>query len=102
MIIVNKGKIVADDSTEKIQKGTSTKQIITVEFDKEPSKNLLKNIAGVNTVRLIKNNTWQIESSSEKDIRAEVFQWAVQNNLTVLAMQKEEQKLEDVFKELTK
>lgn len=102
VIIINKGKIVADDTTEKIQKGAGNKQIITVEFDKEPTKNSLKNIVGVSNVRQISGNTWQLESSSEKDIRAEVFQYAVHNQLAVLAMQKEERKLEDVFKQLTK
>ena len=102
VIIINKGKIVEDDTTEKIQKGIGNKQIITVEFDKEPSKNSLKNIHGVSDIRKIKENVWQLETTSDRDLRAEIFQYAVQNNLAVLAMQKEEQKLEDVFKQLTK
>jgi hypothetical protein len=36
------------------------------------------------------------------DIRPEVFRFAVDHQLTVLAMQKEELKLEEVFQELTK
>lgn len=102
VIIINKGKIVADGATANIQKSTSNKQIITVEFDKETSKNSIKNIPGVQSVKQLKDNIWEIESSSEKDVRAEVFQYAVKNQLAVLSMQKEEQKLEEVFKQLTK
>jgi ABC-2 type transport system ATP-binding protein len=46
VIIINKGEIVANDTTEHLQKNT-TKQVITVEFDKDVSVNTLKSIQGV-------------------------------------------------------
>jgi gliding motility-associated transport system ATP-binding protein len=103
VIIVNNGQIVANDTTAVIQNTqTRNKQLITVEFDKETSRNSLKNIPGVNDAKNIKGTTWQIEVISDKDIRPDLFQYAVQNGLTVLTLQKEEQRLEDVFKHLTK
>jgi hypothetical protein len=39
---------------------------------------------------------------STDDIRPHVFQFAVSSGLAVLMLNKEEQKLEDVFKQLTK
>lgn len=101
VIIINKGEIVANESTANLQKNTS-KQLYTVEFDKAVSKNSLKNIEGVNEVTQINDNTWQISTGIEKDIRKEIFDFAVNNKLAVLTMNKEEQKLEDVFKQLTK
>ena len=103
VIIVNNGQIVANDITSVIQNTqTKNKQFITVEFDKETTRNSLKNINGVFDAKNIKENTWQIEVHSDKDVRAEIFQYAVQNGLAVLTLHKEEQKLEDVFKHLTK
>lgn len=102
VIIINKGKIVADNPTSELQKGRGDKQIISVEFDKTTSKSALQNIPGVHTVKNISGNTWQIIASQTKDIRADIFQFAVQNNLAVLTLQKEEQNLEDVFRELTR
>ncbi|MBA3970600.1 MAG: gliding motility-associated ABC transporter ATP-binding subunit GldA [Bacteroidetes bacterium] len=103
VIIVNNGRIVANDTTAVIQNTqTRNKQIVTVEFDRETSRNSLKNIDGVVDAINIKGMTWQLEVHSEKDIRPDVFQYAVQNGLTVLTLQKEEQRLEDVFKHLTK
>ncbi len=101
VIIINKGEIVANESTANLQKNTS-KQLYTVEFDKAVSKNSLKSIDGVNEVTQINDNTWQISTGIEKDIRKEIFDFAVNNKLAVLTMNKEEQKLEDVFKQLTK
>lgn len=101
VIIINKGEIVANEATSTLQKNTN-KQIYTVEFDKAVSKNSLKSIAGVTEVNQINDNTWQISTGAEKDIRKEIFDFAVSNKLSVLTLNKEEQKLEDVFKALTK
>lgn len=101
VIIINKGEIVANESTQNLQKNTS-KQVYTVEFDASISKNSIKSISGVREVEQVSENTWKISSSEDRDIRKEIFDFAVQNKLSVLTLNKEEQKLEDVFKQLTK
>lgn len=101
VIIINKGAIVADDTTENIQKTKGNKQIITVEFDKDTTAEKVITIAGISSAKKIKENTWQLIADSAQDVRPSIFQYAVQNNLSVLTLQKEEQKLEDVFKALT-
>jgi len=100
VIIISRGSIVADKSTQELKKSGSNKVTVTVEFDKVTSRSALNAIKGVEDSKNVSGNTWQITSSSEKDIRADIFNFAVQNQLTVLTIQKEEQKLEDVFKEL--
>jgi ABC-2 type transport system ATP-binding protein len=103
VIIVNNGQIVANDITSVLQNSqTKNKQLITVEFDKETSLISLKAIEGVFDAKNIKGNSWQIEVHSEKDIRTDIFQYAVKNGMAVLTLHKEEQRLEDVFKQLTK
>jgi ABC-2 type transport system ATP-binding protein len=103
VIIINKGQIVANNETRELQKTQAQNSyIITVEFDKPAARNALKNIGFVTDAKNIRDNVWQLEVRSEKDIRPDVFQFAVQNKLAVLTLNKEEQKLEDVFKRLTK
>lgn len=101
VIIINKGQIVADQPTAELQKGSGDKQIITVEFDKETTRSALKNILGVQEAKNIAGNVWQLTASVQNDIRPSIFQFAVNNGLAVLTLQKEEQKLEEIFKELT-
>jgi ABC-2 type transport system ATP-binding protein len=101
VIIINKGEIVANESTQTLQKNTN-KQLYTVEFDKTVSRNSLKAIDGVTEVHQINETTWQITTGIEKDIRKAIFDFAVQNKISVLTLNREEQKLEDVFKQLTK
>jgi ABC-2 type transport system ATP-binding protein len=100
VIIINKGEIVANDETKNLRKHSS-KQIITIEFDKEVKENLLQTIPSIDQVKYLQNNTWQLITGATEDIRKEIFDFAVANNLSVLTLNKAEQKLEDVFKVLT-
>ncbi|MBV6483641.1 MAG: putative ABC transporter ATP-binding protein YxlF [Flavobacteriales bacterium] len=100
-IIINKGKIVANDTTIELQKQQSKTIILTVEFDKEVSKNQLEKIEGVSKALNKVANTWYFEIKSDQ-VRNNIYQFAMQNELTVLTIQKETQSLENVFKKLTK
>ncbi len=102
VIIIDKGKIVADDKVNALQlKGT--KNIYEVEFlhDKENILPKLKNIQGIDTVHQNTHNIYQCQSSYDRDLRAEIFNFAVQNELTLIGLSRKESSLEDVFKKLT-
>jgi ABC-2 type transport system ATP-binding protein len=101
VIIINKGNIVTDKETQVLQQGDQSKIVIIAEFDKAVSKSQLLKIAGVEDAANINGNTWQIVTGPQTDVRSDVFKFAVENGLSVLGMQREERKLEDVFKELT-
>jgi len=103
IIIINNGRIVADDKTGSIHSNTIEKfQTVVVEFDAEISSKLLKEIKGVTKVVKLENNNWLIQSKASEDIRAKVFNFAVKNKIAVLSLQKKEKNLEEVFRELTK
>jgi len=101
VIIINKGKIVADKSTRDLKSTEGGYAIITIEFDKEPNIAELRKISGVTEITVVNAKTLQIHATIEKDVRPDIFQFAVANQLTVLTIHKEEKKLEDVFKDLT-
>lgn len=103
IIIINKGKIVADDSIESITSKAEEDLItVLVEFDQEPDQKKLENIELVNKVARIDDKNWLVQNSEGKDIRQNIFQFAVDSGLAVLSMQKKEKSLEEVFQELTK
>jgi ABC-2 type transport system ATP-binding protein len=102
-IIINKGHIVADDKTSELSKYIATKSIVVVEFDKPVTKTQLFSISGVKSSRNVKENVWEIESTGDKDLRSDVFNFAIENKLTVLSLQKKEQaSIQEVFQHLTK
>lgn len=102
VIIIDKGKIVADEPKSNIYSIIKhPRQIVQVEFDKEISEQALQNILNVVKVQQIRKDLWLIEAEGEEDIRPALFSFAVKNNLTVLSLQKEESNLEEVFRHLT-
>ncbi len=101
VIIINKGRIMADAPTGEIQLLNEASRIIRVEFDKPADEEVLKQLKGVVDVIKEKNTVYKIFSQSEKDIRADIFNYAVKNGLVILAMDHEEQTLEQVFRQLT-
>ena len=99
VVIIDKGKIVADDKIEKLQQKLTGDTTITVEFKNEVKENELKNVAGVISV---KQNGKRILLKCDHDIREQLSQAASQNNWILLSMNLEEDSLEDVFQKLTK
>ena len=102
IIIIDRGMIKADEDKENIySKIKNIRQIVTVEFDRDPDENLLVSIPLVRNSKQVRLHTWVLEAEADQDIRPEIFSFAVRNNLTVLSMQKQESNLEEVFRELT-
>jgi ABC-2 type transport system ATP-binding protein len=99
VVIIDKGKIVADDKIEKLQQKLTGDTTITVEFKNEVKENELKNVAGVISV---KQNGKKFLLKCDHDIREQLSQAASQNNWILLSMNLEEDSLEDVFQKLTK
>lgn len=102
VMIINKGELVANKSAKELTSIATKKIVITVEFEGNIDEKKLISIAGVTKMEKIGNNTFQIESDAKTDLRNPLFNFAVNQGASVLTLQKEHQKLEDVFKELTK
>lgn len=102
VIIIDKGKIVADRPIGELSAITSGTEILLVEFDKPADEKLLKSLPGVKGVQHIKGNTYHLETNPDVDVRSAVFQMAVNSRLKVLTITRTERKLEEVFQLLTK
>ncbi|MFZ6051060.1 gliding motility-associated ABC transporter ATP-binding subunit GldA [Halocola ammonii] len=103
VIIINKGKIVADQDAEGLtHRFSGNGYTVLVEFSKPVEENQLLQIDGVASAVNVKDNNWTIQTNTEEDIRQRIFDFAVSQENSVLTMNRKEQRLEDVFKELTK
>ena len=102
VIIIDRGKLVADDKASSLRSRTQQNEALEVEFDREVEANLLLSIEGVQQAQRKAGNTWILVHAASIDIRPAVFRSAVENGLQVLGLQKSERGLEEVFKELTR
>ncbi len=102
VVIINKGRIVADDSTANLQHRIGNEIIVTAEFKQAVDRALLGNLKGIKSYEQLKDGKWNFVSEGNRDIREDIFNFAKEKNLTLLHLNKEEYSLEDVFKQLTK
>jgi ABC-2 type transport system ATP-binding protein len=102
VIIINKGKIVADDSTENLQGRVGNEVVVTAEFKQKIDKSLFGHIQGIKSIEQLKDGKWSFVSDGKRDVREDLFHFAKDRNFTLLHLNKEEYSLEDVFKQLTK
>ena len=102
VLIINKGKIVADSPIADLHNSVKGRTVVTVEFQQNTEKAMLEKITNVQSVKNIGKNNWQLTAPVENDIRPDIFQFAVSQKLTLLEMHKEVLGVEDIFQELTK
>lgn len=102
VIIINEGKIVADDQTAQLHQLQIGQDFVLVEFVEEVPVNELKSISGVKSVVKISNTEFKIEAAGKVDIRPAISQFVKKMNYTLLSMNKLEHGLEEVFRNLTK
>ena len=108
IMIIAKGKLVASDSPEGLQKlmGRSVCLNMEVKGDWEQIKGIIEGVEGVDTVEYEGEKEpgvakVQVVAKEEADIREAVFFALTEARLAILSMQQTEKSLEDIFLELT-
>jgi ABC-2 type transport system ATP-binding protein len=99
VIIINRGKIVADDKIEKLQQSFSKEYIISVQFKNIPT---IESIKGIDKNLKVLATKDGFTITAKEDIREKIAQKAAENNWLILSMNLEESSLEQVFQSLTK
>jgi ABC-2 type transport system ATP-binding protein len=99
VVIINKGKIVADDVIGKLKQGLSGDMQITIELKQQIPVDTLKQIQGVKDV---KQSGKKYVLRCEGDMREQISVAAATNGWILLSMSAEGESLEKVFQKLTK
>ena len=104
VIIINKGKILAIDTPENLEKKTQEKNviIITVEDKENNMEKIKKDIPEMLECKLIKNNDdgtkqYVLKSNVDVDLRRKLFDILPKKNITIFELKKAEKSLEDAF-----
>lgn len=100
VIIINKGKIVTDNTIENLVQEV-TAQIIVVEFDKTVNSELLSQLPNIQSYTQ-NGATWELVFTTEEDMRPSVFDFAQHNGLKTLQLSLLSKNLESVFREKTR
>ena len=104
VIIINKGKIIAIDTPENLEKATKEKNSIsiTVEDPKDNMQNLKEKIKEIETIEFKRDNNdgtkqYIVTSSSDVDLRKKLFEVLPKEEIVIFELKKTETTLEDAF-----
>ena len=104
VIIINKGKILAIDTPDNLEKQTQAENsiIITVEDKENKIEKINKKIPDIKEIKLIKDNEdgtkqYLIISKKDSDIRKQLFEELPKKNITIFELKQTETTLEDAF-----
>lgn len=107
IIIINRGKIVADGTSDELSAGFHGREILLAHLKAPPDALLAKarQVAGVEEVRQIPTDDGsagiRLESPAGMDMREALWKLAVAENWPILEMRRERLSLEEVFRGLT-
>lgn len=106
IVIINKGKIVADGTSETLRAQAQGKEMINVQIEAADGvdiKKALLDLASVETVQELeeKKDYFLVQSKPEHSSRKDVFDMCVKNKWYLTELTGKETKLEDVFREVT-
>ena len=104
VIIINKGKIIAIDTPENLEKATKEKNSISiiVEDPKDNMQNLKEKIKEIETIEFKRDNNdgtkqYIVTSSSDVDLRKKLFEVLPKEEIVIFELKKTETTLEDAF-----
>ena len=107
ILIINKGRIVADGTSDQLRKASSGCECVKITVENADRNDVVRVMQNIDTVELIdtvKDNpdSFEIQSKEGESSRRAIFNACVENGWVLTEMTPIETKLEDVFRELTK
>lgn len=107
ILIISRGKLVASDTPENLEKMLGESDTVEIETEAEPAviEGALKNVPGIERVVVMEKTDGiiraQIHEKKGEDVRARIFSAFAGRGLTLLTLRRLSVSLEDVFMELT-
>ena len=107
ILIINKGKIVADGTSDMLRKRAKGEEMIRVQIKEFENRDaVISSLKGLDTVAIVdfikeSADSFIITSKENQSSRKDVFNLCVQKKWVLTEMTPIETKLEDIFRELT-
>ena len=111
VIIIDQGKLVADDTLSNLQKASNGAAIVTVAFKEILDSSLLTLLNHVIQVEIIqpigdhslasKGSVFKLTTSQPDSVKTQLLELSLKNKLNVVSLQSETNSLEDIFRNLT-
>lgn len=101
VIIINKGKIVADDQLSNLQQLNQNKHIVIVRFGESVDHLLLENIRDVENIQNLQPGMYKLSTQNPDAVKKQLLELSLKHGFNIVSLQSESQRLEEVFRSLT-
>ncbi len=101
VIIINKGKLVADSPLSRLRELNSGTNTIRVTFRETPGTAALEELAHVTDIRQMPDGHWELQTAAPDEVKKQLMEMALQNNWNIVSLQSENSSLEEIFRQLT-
>jgi len=102
VMIINKGEIVANELAETLmEKEDLSTQTILVELESAVDEKIWEKLLFINHVQPLGEKQFLLATREMRDVRADIFNFAVNQGLTILSLSLKKKSLEEVFREIT-
>jgi len=101
VIIINRGKLVANDKLSSLRSQADNTNILKVTFKEALEAEWLQRLSSVQSVNKISTTEWELICTDVTETRRQLLELALQHNLNIVSLQSGGQSLEEVFRSLT-
>ena len=102
VIIIDSGRIVADEDADSLrEKGGRQIQTIHIEIDTPSDLQIWESLPFIQHVKNLGENQFLLETHESRDVRGDIFNFAVNQGFTILSLSLKKKTLEEVFREIT-
>ncbi len=100
VIIINHGKMVANDTLANLQQQGSG-DIVKVTFKEPVQLDAFTSLAGVKSINKIDDYTLQLVTEQANEVKRQLLEMSLQQNLDIVSLVNEGGSLENIFRSLT-
>lgn len=102
VIIIDRGKMVANDSLGSLQQERTDNEMIIVQFKEDVNLEDLRALGESESIQQLQKAGFRINTKNAELLKRQLMRFALDKNLNIISIQTENQSLEDIFRDLTK
>ena len=101
VVIINRGRLVADSLISRLRTENSEIGTIRIAVRETLEAAKLQQLKGVKGVRRLSETEWELQTDEPDEVKKQLLELALQNNWNIVSLQSENKSLEAIFRSLT-
>lgn len=101
VVIINKGKLVADSPLSQLRSQGDRVGIIRVSFKEALAPEALNQLRRVNSAIQLSVHAWELQTDAPDEVKKQLLELALHYNWNIVSLHSENQSLEEIFRHLT-